>query len=55
MNQLWRGIGLAFLAVVLLSMLIPLLCQFFAIALWPVVIITFLVITVRLVWFYTSN
>lgn len=55
MKDLWRGVGLLFLAVLLLSMAIPLLCQFMAVALWPVVIFTLLVITVKLVWFYTAK
>ena len=55
MKDLWRGVGLAFAAVVLLSMLIPLICQFLSILLWPVVIFTFMAITARLVWFYTSK
>lgn len=55
MKELWRGVGLAFAAVVILAMLIPLICQFLSILLWPVVIFTFLAITARLAWFYTSR
>ena len=55
MNKLWQSAGALFLGVLALSILVPLLCQLFAVALWPVVIITFMVITARLVWFYTSG
>lgn len=55
MNKLWQSAGALFMAVVALSLLVPVLCQLFAVALLPVVIITCLVITVRLVWFYTMK
>ncbi len=55
MNKFWQVAGALFLGVLALSMLVPVLCQLFAVALWPVVIITFLVVTVRLVWFYTMK
>lgn len=54
MTSLLRAAGLLVVATVALAVLIPLLCQFVAVAFVPVVVLALLVMAGRVIWWYTQ-